>query len=78
MVFERIVKIISKQFHVKEENITLETSFKDDLNADSVDLVGLVMTLEEEFDSEVEDEEIENIKTVGDAVEYIRKITGLD
>jgi acyl carrier protein len=58
---------------VEEDTISLETSFKDDLNADSLDLVELIMALEDEFGLEVEDEEVENIKTVGDAKEYIKR-----
>lgn len=73
MLTERIIKLIAEQFNVDEEGITLETSFKDDLNADSLDLVELIMALEDEFGLEVEDEEVENIKTVGDAKEYIKR-----
>ncbi|HCO18847.1 MAG TPA: acyl carrier protein [Tissierellales bacterium] len=70
---ERIIKLIAEQFNVEEDTISLETSFKDDLNADSLDLVELIMALEDEFGLEVEDEEVENIKTVGDAKEYIKR-----
>lgn len=73
MLTERIIKLIAEQFNVDEESITLETSFKDDLNADSLDLVELIMALEDEFGLEVEDEEVENIKTVGDAKDYIKR-----
>ena len=61
MEFERIREIISSQLGVHADNITMETSFADDLGADSLDLVELVMALEEEFDVEMPDEEIENI-----------------
>ncbi|GFN36378.1 acyl carrier protein [Tepidimicrobium xylanilyticum] len=74
MVYERIKEIISQQFHIDEEDITTETSFREDLNADSLDLVELIMALEDEFEIEVEDDVIEEIITVGDAVEYISKI----
>lgn len=73
MLTQRIIKLIAEQFNVDEEGITLETSFKDDLNADSLDLVELIMALEDEFGLEVEDEEVESIKTVGDAKEYIKR-----
>ncbi len=71
MVLEKVKEIISVQFNVDKENINLETSFKDNLNADSLDLVELVMALEDEFDLEVQDEDMESIKTVGDVVENI-------
>lgn len=73
MLTERIIRLISAQFNVDEDGITLDTSFKDDLNADSLDLVELIMALEDEFGLEVEDDEVENIKTVGDAKEYIKR-----
>lgn len=71
MVYEKIKLIISEQFSIDEEEITMDTSFKDDLNADSLDLVELIMALEDEFELEVDDAEVENIQTVGDAVNYI-------
>ena len=74
MYFEKIAKLIADQFDVDVESITPETSFADDLNADSLDLVELMMSLEEEFDlGEVEDDSLDSIKTVGDAVEYIKE-----
>ena len=72
MLTEKIIKIIATQFNVDESMITMETSFKDDLNADSLDLVELVMALEDEFELEVEDDDVDNIKTVGDAKAYIK------
>lgn len=74
MIFEKVREIVAVQFNVDEEDLTLDTSFKDTLNADSLDLVGLVMAFEDEFGLEVDDEEVEKIKTIGDAVEYIRTI----
>lgn len=71
MVFEKIKEIISVQFNVEMKDLNMETSFRDTLNADSLDLVELVMAIEDEFDLEVEDEEMENIKTIGDVVENI-------
>lgn len=71
MVLDKIIEIIAMQFNVDQDDITKETSFKDTLNADSLDLVELIMALEDEFGLEVEDEDVDVIKTVGDAVEYI-------
>ncbi|MBE7034945.1 MAG: acyl carrier protein [Ruminococcaceae bacterium] len=72
MEFEKIKDIISGQLGTEAGSISMETSFVDDLGADSLDLVELIMALEEEFDMEIEDGEVENIKTVGDVVEYIK------
>ena len=72
MEFERIKEIISEQLGVAADSITMDTSFTDDLGADSLDLVELVMALEQEFDLEIDDDEVEKIKTVGDAVRYIK------
>lgn len=72
MEFEQIKKILAEQFSLNEEDITKETSFAEDIGADSLDLVELVMALEQEFDLEIDDDEVENIKTVGDAVRYIK------
>ncbi len=69
--FERVKKIVVDRLDVEEEKVTLEASFKDDLEADSLDVVELVMELEDEFDMEIADEEAEKINTVGDAVNYI-------
>lgn len=71
MILAKIKEIVAIQFNVEEEDLDMDTSFKDTLNADSLDLVELVMALEDEFDLEVEDEGVETIKTIGDAVEYI-------
>ena len=73
MVLEKIKTILSEQFDVEEDNITTETTLQDDLGADSLDVVDLVMSLEEEFECEIPDDEIENIKTVGDVVKYIEE-----
>ena len=75
-VFERVQKIIAEQLGVDESEIKPETSFVDDLNADSLDLVELIMSLEEEFSTEgqtveISDEDAEKIATVKDAVSYI-------
>lgn len=73
MVLEKVKAILSDQFDAEEETITAETSIQDDLGADSLDVVDLLMTIEDEFEVEVPDSEIENIKTVGDLVNYIEK-----
>lgn len=70
-IFERVKDIIVDQLDVEEEKVTMEASFRDDLDADSLDVVELVMELEDEFDLEIADEEAEKIATVGDAVEFI-------
>jgi len=75
MIFEKVKKIIVDQLGVDEEDITLESSFIDDLGADSLDIVELIMAFEEEFDIEIPDSEAEKISTVGDAVEYIKNNT---
>lgn len=71
MVFEKIKLILSQQLDVEEDQITMETDIEEDLGADSLDMVDLLMSIEDEFDIEVPDEDIENIKTVGDIVKYI-------
>ena len=71
MVFEKVREILVDQLDVDEDAVTMEASIQNDLGADSLDIVDLVMSLEEEFDCEIPDEEIENIKTVGDFVKYI-------
>lgn len=72
-VFERVKEIIVEQLDVDEDKVTMEASFREDLEADSLDVVELVMELEDEFGLEIADEEAEKIVTVGDAVEYIEK-----
>lgn len=72
-VFKRVKEIIVEQLGVDEEEVTMEASFIDDLGADSLDIVELIMALEEEFDLEIPDEDAEKLRTVGDAVEYIKE-----
>jgi len=72
-VFEKVKEIIVEQLGVDEEEVTLQASFVDDLGADSLDIVELVMALEEEFDLEIPDEDAEKILNVGDAVNYIKE-----
>ena len=70
MIFEKVRKIICDQFDLEEDDVTPETLLEDDLEADSLDLVDLVMSFEDEFQIEVPDEDLENIKTVGDIEEH--------
>jgi acyl carrier protein len=72
-ILQRIRPLIAEQLGVEESKVTPTASFVDDLNADSLDLVELVMSLEEEFKVEISDEDAESIKTVGDAVEFIQE-----
>ena len=71
--FDRLKKLIVEQLGVDEEEVTMGASFVEDLNADSLDLVELIMSLEEEFGMEISDEEAEKIQKVSDAVEYIEE-----
>lgn len=71
MVLEKVKSILAEQFDVEEDKITADTDLQEDLGADSLDVVDLLMSIEDEFDVEVPDEEIENIKTVGALVSYI-------
>ena len=68
---ERVTKLVCEQLGVKEEEVTPEASFVEDLGADSLDTVELVMALEEEFETEIPDEEAEKITTVKEAIDYI-------
>lgn len=71
MVFEKIRSILCDQLDVEEQDITMESNIAEDLGADSLDVVDLIMSIEDEFELEVPDDQIENIKTVGDVVSYI-------
>ena len=71
MVFEKVREIICDQLEIDPDEVTLDTDLVKDLGADSLDLVDVVMSLEDEFDKEIPDEDVENIKTVGDIVSYI-------
>ena len=73
MVLEKVKAILAEQFDVEEEKITAETDLQEDLGADSLDVVDLLMSIEDEFDIEVPDEDVENIKTVGNLVSYIEQ-----
>lgn len=71
MVFERLSKIICEQLDLESDAVTQDSLIVEDLGADSLDIVDIVMTIEEEFEIEVPDEEIESIRTVGDVVRFI-------
>lgn len=71
-IFEKVKEIIVEQLGVTESSVTMEASFIDDLGADSLDIVELIMALEEEFDTEIPDADAEKVVTVGDVVEYIK------
>ena len=72
VAFDKVKGIVVEQLGVEESEVTMEASFIDDLGADSLDIVELIMALEEEFDLEIPDKEAEKIATVGDAVDYIK------
>jgi acyl carrier protein len=72
-IFDKVQNIVAEQLSVEKEQVSLESNFADDLGADSLDQVELVMALEEEFDIEISDEDAEKITTVKDAVSYITK-----
>ena len=71
MVFEKIREILAAQFDAEKDDLTMSTNIQDDLGADSLDVVEVLMSIEDEFDVEIPDEAIETIKTIGDLVTYI-------
>ncbi len=73
MMFEKIREIICEQLELEEDVVTMDAVLLEDLGADSIDLADLVMTFEDEFDLEISDEDLENIKTVGDIVKFIEE-----
>ena len=75
MVFDKIKSIIVEQLDADENDVKMESNIQDDLGADSLDVVDLVMSIEENFDIEIPDEDVESIKTVGDIVKYIESKT---
>ena len=75
MIFEKVKSIIVDQLDVDEDKVTLNANIQDDLGADSLDIVDLVMSFEDEFDMEIPDDQVETIKTVGDVVKYIEDNT---
>ena len=75
MAFDKVKELIVEQLGVEEEKVTAEASIQDDLGADSLDIVDLIQTIEDEYDLSIPDEAVENIKTVGDIVSYIESNT---
>ena len=73
MVFDKVKELIAEQLDVKADDITEASNIQDDLGADSLDVVDLVMALEDEFDVEIPEDQVENIKTVGDIVKFIEE-----
>ena len=73
MIFEKVRALIAEQLDIDEDKITLDSDVVDDLCADSLDMVDLVMTFEDEFYIEIPDEQVENVKTVGDIVKYLEE-----
>ncbi|HHU03642.1 MAG: acyl carrier protein [Saccharofermentanales bacterium] len=72
-IFERVQGLLAEQLSIEEETVEMSSNFVDDLNADSLDIVELIMTLEQEFNLTIPDEEAERIRTVGDAVDFIAR-----
>lgn len=70
---DRILELIAEQFNMDVEDLNDDMSFEDDLNADSIELVELVMSIEDEFDLELDDEKLESLKTIGDVIDYIEE-----
>ena len=75
MIFEKLKDIIAEQLGVEAEEVTMEANIQDDLGADSLDVVDLITTIEDEFDLSIPDEAVEEIRTVGDIANYIEKNT---
>ncbi len=75
-IFQKLSELVAEQFAMEPDEVTMDTSFEEDLGADSVDLVELVMAMEEEFEvGEIQEEDLSTLKTVGDAVNYIASKT---
>lgn len=72
-VFERIRELLAEQLEIEEDKITMDSDILDDFEADSLDVVDMIMTLEDEFSVEIPDEEVENLRTVGDVVRYVEE-----
>lgn len=72
MVFEKIKEILAAQLDADAEDMTMETRIAEDLNADSLDVVEMLMSVEDEFSVQIPDEDIESLKTIGDVVDYIQ------
>ncbi|MDD6795440.1 MAG: acyl carrier protein [Clostridiaceae bacterium] len=72
-MFEKIQEIVADKLNIDKEEVTLDSSFLEDLNADSIDIVELIMTLEDELEIEIPDEDVEGFRTVGDVVNYVKE-----
>lgn len=77
-ILEKVVEIVTEKLGVDAEEVTLDSDLTEDLGADSLDLVDLVMAFEDEFGVKIEDEDVENITTIGDIVDYISKELGVE
>lgn len=77
MIFEKVKEVVSNILGIDADEITMESSFMDDLGADSLDVVELIMDLQDEFNMEIPDEEAEKIQTVGNVVDYIKQHTDM-
>lgn len=73
MIFEKVKELVAEQLGVAEEDITESSNIQDDLGADSLDVVDLVMALEDEFEVEIPEDKVENMKTIGDIVKFIEE-----
>lgn len=71
---DTILKLIADEFNMEVSDLTEDMSFQDDLNADSIELVELIMSIEDELDVQVDDEKIEELKTIGDVLEYVEEL----
>ncbi|MBR1393832.1 MAG: acyl carrier protein [Ruminococcus sp.] len=78
MIFDRICQIIAEQLDIEAEDIKMESSIQDDLNADSLDVMEVAMAVGDEYDIEITEDELDEIKTVGDIVRYIEAATSED
>lgn len=78
MVFEKVRDIITEQLGIDEKDVKMDSAFIEDLGADSLDIVELIMAMESEFDMEIEDDEVEDISTVEDVVNYIKEHADVD
>jgi len=74
MVFERVKKVVASELDIEESKVTKSARFVEDLKADSIDALELIIALEDEFDIEISDDDAQDIKTVGDVVAYIEKL----
>lgn len=74
MVYDKVIEIIANQFDVERDSLSADTDFVEDLKADSLDVVELIMALEDEFEIEVPDDKLESVKTIGDVVGFLEEI----